>query len=132
MDKRGKLNIFTDQRGGDLIPLHFDTLNFKPKRMFTVSDVPAGQIRGNHAHYETKQVLICISGRILVCLDYGTRYEEIVVESGEWVYIDSMVWDSQKFITGNEFMVVLCSTEYDLADYILNKEEFYILSTTNE
>jgi dTDP-4-dehydrorhamnose 3,5-epimerase-like enzyme len=125
MDKRGKLNIFTDHRGGNLIPLHLDSLDFDVKRIFTVSDVPPGQIRGEHAHYETKQVLLCVRGKIIVNLDYGTHYEVLQIESGEWIYIDKMVWDSQKFVTGNEFMVVFCSTEYDISDYILNKEEFY-------
>lgn len=125
MDKRGKLNIFTDHRGGDLIPLHLDNLDFDVKRVFTVSNVPAGQTRGEHAHYETKQVLLCVAGKIVVNLDHGTQYEELEIESGEWVYIDKMVWDSQKFLTGNEFMVVFCSTEYDTSDYILDKEEFY-------
>lgn len=125
MDKRGKLNIFTDHRGGDLIPLHLDSLDFDVKRIFTVSNVPPGQIRGEHAHYETKQVLLCVRGKIIVNLDYGTHYEELQIESGEWTYIDKMVWDSQKFVTGNEFMVVFCSTEYDISDYILDKEEFY-------
>lgn len=125
MDKRGKLNIFTDHRGGDLIPLNLDSLDFDVKRIFTVSNVPPGQIRGEHAHYETKQVLLCVRGKIIVNLDYGTHYEEFQIESGEWTYIDRMVWDSQKFVTGNEFMVVFCSTEYDISDYILDKEEFY-------
>jgi len=120
-----KWKIFSDERGGNLIPIEFHKLRFQPKRSFTVSNVPAGATRGNHAHYETEQLLICINGQILVGLDDGYQIKEILLNPGESVYVDKMVWDYQKFITGNEFMLVLSSTNYDPKDYINDLEEFY-------
>lgn len=120
-----KLKIFTDSRGGDLIPIEFKNLNFIPKRVFTVSDVPINAIRGEHAHYETTQLLLCIKGKILVGLDDGKNITETIIEKGESIFIDKMIWDYQQFLTGDDFMVVLCSTEYNLDDYILDKKEFY-------
>ncbi len=122
---RGKVKIFTDERGGELLPIEFKDLLFDAKRVFTVCDVPINSIRGEHAHYETEQILICVRGSILVSLDYGSKIDEVVINSGEYIFIDKMVWDSQKFLTGNDFMIVLCSTNYNLKDYILDKDEFY-------
>jgi hypothetical protein len=120
-----KLNIFNDDRGGYLIPFEFINLPFLPKRIFTVTDVPKDGLRGEHAHYNTQQILICIKGEIMVYLDYGYKYEEILLRKGEHVFIDKLVWDSQRFLTGDDFMVVISSTHYEISDYILNKEEFY-------
>jgi hypothetical protein len=117
--------VFTDERGGNLIPVEFKNIRFQPKRVFTVSNVPVGAVRGNHAHYETEQLLICINGQILVGLDDGKALKEIILNPGQSVYVDKMVWDYQKFITGNEFMLVLSSTNYDPKDYINNIDEFY-------
>lgn len=120
-----KLNIFNDHRGGYLIPFEFIDLPFTPKRIFTVNDVPKDGIRGEHAHYETQQILICAKGEIMVYLDYGYKYEEILLKKGEYTFVEKMVWDSQKFLTGSDFMVVLASTNYNINDYIMDKEDFY-------
>ena len=120
-----KLNIFTDDRGGFLIPFELNNTPFLPKRIFLVYGVPKGGIRGEHAHFETKQILICIKGEILVSLDYGYKYEEKILNQGETIFIDKMVWDFQQFLTGHDIMCVIASTNYDLNDYILDKEEFY-------
>lgn len=120
-----KLKIFTDERGGNLLPFEFIDLPFIPKRVFTVTDVPVGSIRGEHAHYETQQILICVKGEIIVYLDNGYKVDEVVIKEGESVFIDKMIWDSQKFMTGNDIMIVICSSHYNINDYILDKEDFY-------
>ena len=56
-----KIKSFTDERG-NLLPIEFSQLDFDPKRIFVVNDVPVGDVRGNHAHYKTKQYLICTKG----------------------------------------------------------------------
>lgn len=119
------LKSFEDSRGGILIPLEFKNIKFIPKRIFTVNDVPKNSVRGEHAHYETEQLLICVQGKILVGLDDGKKCVEYELNPGQSIYIDKMVWDYQQFMSGNDFMVVLASTEYDPADYINDKEEFY-------
>jgi len=119
------LKAFEDTRGGILIPIEFNSLTFTPRRIFTVNDVPKNSIRGEHAHYETEQLLMCISGKIIVGLDDGKTCVEHELHSGQSIYIGKMIWDYQKFMTGNDFMVVLASTNYNTKDYINSKEEFY-------
>lgn len=120
-----KNNIFNDERGGNLIPIEFYDIKFIPKRIFTVSGVPKNHIRGEHAHYETEQLLICVNGEILVGLDDGKNVTETILKNGDGIYINKMIWDYQQFLTGDEFMVVLSSTNYDPSDYINNKDDFY-------
>ena len=122
-----KLNIFTDELGGNLIPIEFRDIKFSPKRIFSVYDVPKNQVRGEHAHHETEQLLICVRGQILVGLDDGKKITETILNCGDSIYIDRMIWDYQQFLTGNEFMIVLSSTNYDPCDYINDKNEFYRL-----
>jgi dTDP-4-dehydrorhamnose 3,5-epimerase-like enzyme len=109
---------------GLLCPIEDSMLPFEIRRMFYVCNVPRSQVRGNHAHYETEQILICLKGQIIVGLynGYGTNYSTL--NPNQAIYIDKMVWDNQTFITGDEVMLVLCSTNYDPSDYINDIDEF--------
>lgn len=126
-----KFKIFTDERGGNLIPIEFKNLPFSPQRIFSVSNVPINNIRGNHSHFKTHQFLICVFGKILVGLDDGFTKKEIILSEGDSVLIENLVWDYQQFLTGNDYMMVLCSTEYDIKDYIFDYNEFLKIKSIN-
>ena len=117
------LNYFAETRG-DLIPIEFDSLPFIPKRVFVVKGCPKGVIRGNHAHYTTKQYLICIQGEIKVFIYDGKDSKELILKEGQTTLIDVLQWDSQEFRTGNDVLLVMCSTPYSLEDYIFSIREF--------
>mgnify|MGYP003631650378 CR=1 FL=1 len=119
-----KHNLKSFDEGGWLLPIEFNILDFIPKRVFIVNDVPPGEIRGNHSHYKTIQYLICTNGRVDVFLDNGKNVEKISLSKNESVLIPEMVWDTQQFLTDNAEIVVLCSTEYDIQDYILDYKKF--------
>lgn len=114
------LTRFKDQRG-ELVPLEFNNLPFEPKRIFYVHHVPINTWRGGHAHYETQQFLICLTGKIIVKLESKTGSEEFTLDEGDSCFIDKMVWDSQNFIEENSVLLVICSTEYNPDDYIYDK-----------
>src|ERR1700754_5365295 len=58
---------------GDLTVGEFENeFPFRPKRYFIVSGVPSGGIRGEHAHKECHQFLICAYGQCSVTVDDGT------------------------------------------------------------
>ena len=111
------LENFSDDRG-DLHPLDFDRLPFFPKRLFVVSNVPKGETRGGHAHFKTRQFLICLEGEIEVILDDGKTKSSITLTPTEGVYVPELVWDSQVFKTDKDILLVLASTHYDRSDYI--------------
>lgn len=110
---------------GTLIPIEFNSLPFNPKRIFVVDNVPRGEERGKHAHYETQQVLICLRGKLLVKLYDGIlNPKEYLLGEGESIFVDKLIWDSQIYLTGNDIMLSICSTEYNPKDYISNLNEF--------
>jgi len=118
-----KLSVFRDERG-DLVPIEFENLPFVPKRLFYVTNVPAGVERGGHAHYVTQQFLICIKGFIVVRLHDGRREREMVITPGKTVLIKPYIWDSQQFSSIDDVLLVLCNTNYNQADYITDFKEF--------
>jgi len=122
--EKKKLKIFDDIRGS-LMPLEFKDLDFMPKRIFYATHVPRNCRRGEHAHIETKQLLICIKGRIEIGLtDRDNHSEYIELNENECVYIPNLIWASQVFLTGNDILLVLCSTNFDEKDYIDDMKEF--------
>ena len=117
------LKSFDDHRGS-LLPLEFENLPFEPKRIFIVNNVPLNDIRGNHSHYETKQLLICINGTVDVILHDGLNETIYSLTKNQQILIPELIWDSQKFTSENSEIIVLCSTNFNLDDYIFDFEEF--------
>jgi len=123
------LKIIKDD-DGTLVPIEFSDLPFEPKRIFYVCDVPKGEERGNHAHFETRQILLCLKGSILVKLHDGKELKEYRLMPNQSILVEKMIWDSQVFETGNDVLLSVCSTNYNKSDYIEDFEEF--LRTINE
>lgn len=109
---------------GSLIPIELIDIDMEVKRIFFVKDVPVNTIRGNHAHYKTKQILCCINGQIEIILFDGVKKESQIINKYEYVYVDNLIWDSQRFITEDTVLFVMASTNFDLKDYIFDKDEF--------
>tara|TARA_R100000808_G_scaffold15544_1_gene35829 strand:+ start:3725 stop:4129 length:405 start_codon:yes stop_codon:yes gene_type:complete len=118
-------NIHGDERGS-LLPIEFaKDLNFSPKRCFVVTDVPRDMERGGHAHWHTQQLLICVKGKINCTLDYGNyNKKSTMLNPGDSIEVPPLVWDTQDFLTGDDVLLVMCSTEYEKSDYILDYDEF--------
>lgn len=109
---------------GSLVPIEFSNIPFEPKRVFYVYGVPKNQVRGMHAHYTTQQVLTCVRGQIKVVLDDGTNKRDTILNEGESIFVDRMVWDSQTFLTEDSMLLSICSSAYNIDDYILDYDKF--------
>lgn len=117
------LKIHKDSRGS-LIPIELDSLPFTSKRIFTVMNVPTGEWRGEHAHYETEQIIACLHGNITVCFENKNGSTEFCIQPGECVYHGTLEWGRFKFNVDNSIMMVLCSTPHDESDYIRDYSKF--------
>lgn len=124
-----KLKAFEDERGS-LLPIEFKSLSFEPKRVFIVNGVPINEIRGGHSHHNTKQLIICTKGSIDVILHDGVIEKTYRLEKDEQILVPELVWDEQKFLTKDSEIIVICSTSYDINDYIFDFKEF--LKITND
>jgi UDP-2-acetamido-3-amino-2,3-dideoxy-glucuronate N-acetyltransferase len=59
-------------------------LPFTPSRYFTVFDVPSKEVRGEHAHRECEQFLVCLRGSVSVVCDDGAHRQEFELGSPEF------------------------------------------------
>jgi|SRR5210317_2095598 len=109
---------------GCLTPINIGDLPFEAKRIFYVSGVPKGEVRGKHAHKTNQQILICISGSIEVSLDDGTKIDNYTLNENDGIFVDQLIWDEQKYLTGNDILLSICSNEYDESDYIRDYNQF--------
>ena len=94
-------------------------LPFKPQRYFVVFDVPSMEVRGEHAHRELHQFLVCLKGSCNVIVDDGKTRDEILLDRPEFgIYLPPMIWGIQYKFTSDAILLVLASDAYDADDYI--------------
>lgn len=110
---------------GDLSALEFDNMPFEPKRLFIISGVPSRDIRGQHAHKECQQLLICLSGSVECLVDDGRSRETYLLDSPELaLHMPAQSWGSQYNYSPDAVLAVLASHSYDAEDYIRTYGEF--------
>jgi len=115
-----------NEKRGYLLPINFSELDFEPKRMFVVNNVPPNSTRGNHAHHTTRQLLICTNGSVVVSLHDGDNLTKNTITKGQSIIVPKLVWDTQEFTSIESEIVVLCSTEYEEDDYINSMDDFFV------
>ena len=119
---------------GNLVPIESKhDIPFDIKRIFYVYGVKNQDDRGKHSHYKTKQVLICLSGKIDVIVDDGVHRKKYRLSKPyEAVYIPEMIWDEQNYLSEDSLLLVLSNTYYDTDDYIEDYEEFKKIKNENK
>lgn len=118
---------------GNLIPIESGSdIPFNIKRVFYVYGVKNQNDRGKHSHYKTKQLLICLGGKIEVTCDDGKNKKKYVLSKpNEAVYIPEMIWDEQRYMSEDSVLLVLSNTHYDPNDYIEDYNKFKKLTNEN-
>jgi acetyltransferase-like isoleucine patch superfamily enzyme/dTDP-4-dehydrorhamnose 3,5-epimerase-like enzyme len=100
-------------------------LPFQPVRYFVVYDVPGKDVRGEHAHRESHQFLVCVRGSVSVVVEDGASAEEIVLDRPDvGLYVPPLTWAVQYKYSSDALLLVLASDPYDPADYIRDYDEF--------
>lgn len=98
---------------------------FDIQRAYYLYDIPGGESRGGHAHYELKQLIVAVSGSFDVQIDDGNvkrtftlnrPYQGLLVTPGLWRELEN-------FSSGS-VCLVLASLKYDEADYIRSYDDF--------
>ncbi|WP_339251675.1 FdtA/QdtA family cupin domain-containing protein [Paenibacillus sp. FSL P2-0136] len=114
-DERGQLTVLEENKH---IPFEF-------KRVFYIYGTISGVRRGFHAHYKTRQALICVSGNCKVHLDNIGRTEEIILESPNTILIlEPNDWHEMYDFSPDCVLLVLASHLYDSEDYIRDYDKF--------
>lgn len=105
----------TDERGS-LLPLDWESLPFEPRRIFTVSGVPAGTVRGGHGHRTCAQLLAAVVGEIEVQLVHGGERRAIILTpKSPALLVRAGIWFSQTYLSEGAVLLVLASESYDSA-----------------
>lgn len=121
-DMRGNLNAREIGNG----------LPFSPVRYFVVYDVPSKEVRGEHAHKECHQLLICLKGSVNCLVDNGEERSEYCLDSPEKaLHIPPMIWGTQYKYTQDAILLVLASHAYDPDDYIRHYNEFLRMKSSS-
>lgn len=103
-------------------------LPFNPKRYFLVFEVNSYKVRGEHAHHNLHQFLVCVKGSCAVVVDDGkNREEHLLDQPNSGLYIPPMVWSIQYKYSSDAVLLVLASDVYDPEDYIRDYDEYLAL-----
>lgn len=114
-DMRGKLTVAQEGQG----------LPFLPQRVFMVHDVPSRETRGEHAHHQCHQLLICVHGQCVAVADNGAVRQEFLLDANrKALYMPPRIWGTQYRYSADAVLLVLASHPYDPADYIRDYREF--------
>lgn len=129
--KLHKLPRVTDIRGSITIGEFQRSIPFESKRYFIVFDVPSVETRGEHAHKQCHQFLICVRGSVSVVVDDGKNREEFLLDQPDiGLHLPPMVWGIQYKYSSDAVLLVFASHYYDADDYIRDYKEFLKLAGT--
>ena len=127
MDKVRLINFpYYQEDNGDLVVIQGmdDSAPFHISRVFNVR-ADKDSIRGQHAHSECTQLLVCTNGSIEVSCDDGeTKSTHILNKPYKGLLILPGVWAEQKYLENSSILTVLCDQPFNEEEYIRNYDEF--------
>jgi hypothetical protein len=113
-------------RAGNITPVHGNKeIPFDIKRVFYLYDIPGGESRGAHAHFECHQFLIAASGSFEVLLDDGKVKRQVQLNQPYiGLHIPPMIWASEVNFSSGAICLVMASHGYNELDYIRDYDTF--------
>lgn len=120
-----KLPLISDMRGNLTVGEFERNIPFDVKRYFMVFDVPSIETRGEHAHRECHQFLICVRGNCSVVADDGINRQEFTLDRPNiGLHLPPLIWGIQYKYSLDAVLMVFASHYYDNSDYIRDYAEF--------
>jgi len=120
-----RLPLAVDLRGSLSVGEVGTHVPFEVQRYFLVFNVPSVETRGEHAHRECHQFLVCAAGSMAVVADDGrTRQEFVLDRPNLGIYLPPMTWAVQYKYSADAVLLVVASQHYAAEDYIRDYDEF--------
>ena len=103
-----------------------EACDFNPvSRIYYLYDVDTSAIRGSHAHYDLKQLIVAASGSFVIELFDGLTKRQITLDSKKkGLLIVPGIWRELSSFSNKAVCLVLASHDYLEKDYIRDLEEF--------
>ena len=102
-----------------------ENIPFNVKRVYYLYDVPSGEARGGHAHYELEQFIIAVSGSFDVILNDGRNKKRVSLNRPDLaLHIVPGLWRELDNFSSGSICLVLASELYNENDYIRDYNEF--------
>ena len=103
--------------------LNFEEIEFDTKRLFYVTTEEKVS-RGNHAHRDCSQILLCIRGTIRISLYDGfSRDKRVLTEKSKAILIPPGIWAYQEY-ENDSILLVVANRDYLEKDYIRDIKDF--------
>lgn len=124
-------------RAGNITALENNrSIPFEVRRVYYLYDVPGGEERGGHAHYELQQFVVAVSGAFDVLLDDGINKKVVHLDRPFiGLHVTTGIWRELLNFSSGSVCLVLASHKYDEHDYIRDydkfKQHFKSLNTPN-
>jgi hypothetical protein len=104
---------------------------FNTKRVYYLYDIPSGETRGGHAHYNLQQLIVAAMGSFDVVLHDGQNEKRITLnQPNQGLLVVPGIWRKLEKFSAGAILLVLASLEYDEKDYI--RDFTYFKSQKNE
>lgn len=114
-----RLPIHADARGA-LNPLELARIPFTARHAFWISGVPKGAVRGGHAHRDTTQLFVRLSGRIHVALGAPAERRSMTLDDTcQVLLVGPGIWSCQTYHGPDALLLVLADRDYDPHSYIV-------------
>lgn len=105
----------------------FSNVPFEIKRVYWIYQTPETVERGNHAHKNTIQLLVCLHGKTTITLENRQRkkFEFVLDNPNQGLFIPNYYWRVLRF-SRDGICICLSSSEYSEDDYIREYVEFFL------
>ena len=99
--------------------------SFDVKRIYYLYDVPGGESRGGHAHYDLEQYIVAASGSFEVILDDGFNKKKVFLNRPNiGLHVVPGLWRKLDNFSSGSICMVLASEHYTEKDYIRNYADY--------
>ena len=123
--KKMSFSQLGDNRGHLVVIEGSKDIPFNIARVFYIFGSDKDVVRGQHANKESEFVLINVSGKSKVKIDYGNYSEVILLEEPHTgIYIPQMVWKDMYDFSKESVLLVLSNCKYNPNDYIRDYNEY--------
>lgn len=98
---------------------------FNSKRVYYLYDIPSGETRGGHAHYNLQQLIVAAMGSFDVVLHDGINEKRITLnQPNQGLLVMPGIWRELENFSAGAILLVLASETYLKEDYIREISSF--------